>query len=71
MGKKASDSAAPKFGRFPDVQRQFGIKRGTCYNLIDAGEIKAKRVSVGGKRGIVLIDLQSVSNFIRRQPAAA
>lgn len=31
----------PEFGRFQDVQRLFGLKRGTIYNLIEEGLIKS------------------------------
>ena len=31
----------PEFGRFRDVERLFGIKRGTVYNLIAEGHVKS------------------------------
>ena len=40
----------PEFGRFQDVQRLFGLKRGTIYNLIEEGHIK----SVSLRRQIIV-----------------
>ncbi len=55
----------PEFGRIPDVQRIFGLKRGYIYLLINAGKIKSvclrKR---GAKTGVRLIHLQSVRDFL-------
>lgn len=58
----------PEFGRAGDLHRQFGIKRGTAYNLLEAGKIRGVLLRVkGSKSGIRLFDLSSVRNFILGQ----
>lgn len=58
----------PEFGRVADLTRQFGIKRGTAYNLLVDGKIKGVLLRVRGKKsGVRLFDLASVRNFIRSQ----
>jgi len=57
---------SPEFGRIPDVQRLFGLKRGYVYLLLNEGKIKSvclrKR---GAKTGVRLIHLQSVRDFLQ------
>ena len=66
----ASGSLLPEFGRIPDVQRLFGLRRGTVYNLIAAGSIKSAVIrQKGAATGIRLIHLGSVRDFINRQLA--
>lgn len=58
----------PEFGRLADVQRQYGLKRGTAYNLLLDGKIKGVLLRVRGKKsGVRLIDMASVRDFIRTQ----
>jgi hypothetical protein len=55
----------PEFGRWQDVQRLFGIKRGTLYNLL--GEGKVKSVSMrrkGNKHGCRLFYLPGISQYL-------
>jgi hypothetical protein len=60
--------ATPEFGRLADVQRQYGLKRGTAYNLLLDGKIKGVLLRVRGKKsGVRLIDMASVRDFIRTQ----
>ena len=55
----------PEFIRFPDVQRIFGIKRGTCYQLINQGKIKSLCLRQRGSRtGTRLIYAQSVREYL-------
>lgn len=55
----------PEFGRASDVQRLFGIKRGTLYNLLADGKVRGCLLRVRGqKSGVRLIDLDSVRNHI-------
>ena len=55
----------PEFGRLQDVQRMFGLKRGFCYQLINAGQIKSVSLrKPGSKFGCRLIHLQSVRDFL-------
>jgi hypothetical protein len=55
-----------KFGRFPDVEQRFSIKRSKAYELIAAGHIKSAVIKPKGARsGIRLIDMESVENFLR------
>lgn len=60
-----SSSVMPEFGRAHDVQRIFGIKRGTLYNLLAEGRIKSvilrRRGNVHGCR---LFHLASISSFL-------
>lgn len=58
----------PEFGRWQDVQRQFGIKRGTAYNLLADGKIKGVLLRVRGKKaGVRLFEMASVRHLIRSQ----
>jgi hypothetical protein len=60
--------AMPEHGRVADVQRLFGLKRGSCYNLLRDGKIKGVLLRVRGKKsGIRIFDLQSIRDFIRSQ----
>jgi hypothetical protein len=52
----------PEWGRWRDVQRLFGIKKGTLYNLKAEGKIKSSRV-----RGCRLFDLASVRAYVNSQ----
>jgi len=55
-----------EYGRFDDLQRRFGIRRSTAYELIGAGKIKSVAVRKKGARsGIRLIDFNSVREFLR------
>ena len=57
----------PEFGRRQDVQRLFGIKRGTLYNLIQEGVVKSVMLRrKGNEKGCRLIYLQSVSQYLHR-----
>jgi hypothetical protein len=60
----------PEFGRAADVQRLFGIKRGTLYNLLADGKVKGVLLRVRGqKSGVRLIYLDSVRSFIFKEMA--
>ncbi len=60
--------STPEFGRVADVQKLYGIKRGSLYSLLADGKIKGVLLRVRGqKSGIRLIDLASVGAFIRAQ----
>ena len=57
-----------EFGRTADLQRVFGLKRGTIYNLLAAGKIRGCLLQVEGKKsGVRLFDIQSVRDFIHSQ----
>jgi hypothetical protein len=59
---------ARRFGRVPDVERNFGLKRTTLYALLKAGKIRGCSIMVSGKTSkIRLIDLASVETFIQSQ----
>ena len=56
----------PEFGRYPDVQRQFGIRRGVTYQLIRDGLIRSVPLRKRGSRATIrLIDMSSVREYIR------
>lgn len=64
--------AMPEFGRVTDVQRRFGLKRGSCYNLLATGKIKGVLLRIKGKKsGVRLFDLASVRDFIHAQMDSA
>jgi hypothetical protein len=63
-----SGVALPEFGRIPDVQRLFGLKRGFVYQLIGEGKIKSVCLRRPGARtGCRLIHLQSVRDFLHSE----
>jgi hypothetical protein len=58
----------PEFGRVPDVQRIFGIKRGILYRRIQDGTIKSITLREPGRKfGIRLIHLASVRTLLHRE----
>ncbi len=60
-----------EYRRFDDLQRRFGIRRSTAYELIGAGKIKSVAVRKKGARtGIRLIDFHSVREFFREDDKA-
>ena len=60
-----SARAMPEFGRWQDVQRLFGIKRGTLYNLIAEGKVKSAVLRrKGNVHGCRIIHLASVSAYL-------
>ena len=64
-------AALPEFGRMRDVEKVFGIKRGTAYNLLAQGKIRGVVLrTTGEKSGMRLIDMQSVRDYIRSQMGA-
>ena len=61
----ATSSCLPEFGRWQDVQRLFGIKRGTLYGLIAEGKIRSITLRKPGRKfGCRLIHLQSVRDHL-------
>jgi hypothetical protein len=57
----------PEFGRWADVQRLFGIKRGKLYTLLSEGKVKSVSLRERGqKHAVRLIHLESVRNYIHR-----
>jgi hypothetical protein len=57
----------PEFGRTADVQRHFGIKRGTLYNLLADGRVRGVVLrSRGQVTGIRLWDMASIRAFIEK-----
>ena len=65
LGDDNTNFIQPEFLRVKGVERMFGIKRGKLYALMNEGKIKSKTLrSRGTVRGIRLIDIQSVREFI-------
>ncbi len=57
----------PEFGRAADVQRIFGLKRGTLYNLLKDRKIRGCVLQVRGARsGVRLFHLGSIRDYIER-----
>jgi len=60
-------STLPEFGRWRDVERLFGIKRGTLYNLMAEGKVKSVILRhKGNVHGCRLIHLASVSQYLNQ-----
>jgi len=56
----------PEFGRIPDVQRLFGVKRGLLYRWIVERKVKSVCLRERGNiRGVRLVCLESVRRYIR------
>lgn len=72
-GAKALATTTPfieiEYGRFPDLERIFGIKRGTAYALINEGAIRSRLVRLkGGRFATRLIDFNSVRQYLSNSP---
>ena len=60
--------AIPEFGRTPDVERYFGIKKGTLYNLLEQGKIRGSNLRQAGQfKGVRLWDMASIRDYIYSQ----
>jgi transposase len=65
------DNVMPEFGRAADVQKHFGIRRGTAYNLLREGKIRGVLLRIKGKKsGVRLFEMESVRQLIRAQMGA-
>jgi hypothetical protein len=61
----------PEFGRTGDVNRLYGIKRGTLYALNRQGKVKSCLLRVAGqKSGVRLWHLESIRQLVHGQMAA-
>lgn len=59
---------APEWGRIRDVERLFGIRRGTAYALMKSKKIRSCLLRAQGRiSGVRLVHLQSVRDFISSQ----
>ena len=55
----------PEFGRTPDVEKYFGIKKGTLYNLLGQGKVHGVVIRTSGQtKGVRLWDLASIRGYI-------
>lgn len=55
----------PEFGRTKDVERLFGLKRGTLYNLFEQQKVRGCLLRVRGeKSGVRLWDISSIRQFL-------
>jgi hypothetical protein len=55
----------PEFGRWKDVERLYGIKRGTLYNLLAEGKVKSVSMRrKGNKNGCRLFYLPGISEYL-------
>lgn len=58
----------PEFGNTKQVEKHFGIKRGTLYNLHSDRKVDGKVLRVRGKvKGIRLWNMDSIRRFINSQ----
>jgi hypothetical protein len=59
---------SPEFGRTKDVERMFGLKRGTLYNLFEQQKVRGCLLRVRGeKSGVRLWDITSIRQFVLSQ----
>ena len=59
-----------EFGRVGDLNRLFGLRRGSAYSLLKRGKIQGVLLRVAGqKSGVRLFSLDSVRNFIQGEMA--
>ena len=66
---KAGDCSGqqPEFGRWRDVERLYGIKRGCLYALLADQKVRGCLLRVRGRKsGVRLFDLQSIRDYIRQ-----
>lgn len=62
-----NEEVLPEFGRWQDVQRIFGIKRGTLYNLVKEDLIKSVCLRIkGNKHGCRLFYMASISKYLNQ-----
>jgi hypothetical protein len=60
-----SSGVIPEFGRWQDVKRCFGIKRGLLYRLLAEGKIKSISLREPGKKsGVRLFHLASIRDWL-------
>jgi hypothetical protein len=60
-----TSTVTAEFGRQADVQRLYGIKRGTLYNLWADGKVKSVLLRVRGKKsGVRLFHLESIRQLL-------
>lgn len=65
-------TTTPRYVRISEVERIFGLKRSSIYNLLADGRITGCSVRIRGERSRVrLIDLTSVQNFINQEKQTA
>ena len=58
----------PEFGRTQDVERVFGIKKGTLYNLFEQQKIRGYNLRpTGHVKGVRLWDMASIRDYIYSQ----
>ena len=58
----------PEFGRTQDVEKIFGIKKGTLYNLFEQQKIRGYNLRpTGHVKGVRLWDMASVREYIYSQ----
>jgi hypothetical protein len=60
-----SNNVMPRWGRWRDVQRLYGVKRGTLYNLTATGKIKSVSIRrEGNVHGCRLFFLPSIDAYL-------
>ena len=67
----SATGSAPEFGEIADVQRLYGLRRTTTFNLIREGQIKSVLLrKPGNKSGKRLVYLPSVREWLLKQMEA-
>ena len=65
LQSSGAQAVLPEFGRWRDVQRLFGIKRGTLYNLVAEGRVKSISMRrKGNAHGCRLFYLPGISHYL-------
>jgi len=73
MNDKSQNSATAQveqlqYARTVEIQRLFGLARGTIYNLLKTGRIRGCSLRVKGKKSrLRLIDVSSVKSLIEAE----
>ena len=63
----AAEAIEPEFATIPNTRKLSGFSRSTLYELAAEGEIRFIRIRKRGhSRSRVLVDLESVRNFLNR-----
>jgi hypothetical protein len=62
---KRTDDLFPEFLRIPDVEKLFGLKRSTLYEILRTGKVRSVALrKEGAAKGVRLISTQSLRDFL-------
>ena len=62
--------SSPEFLTTTDVQKYFGIRKGSLYNLAKLGKVSGKALRITGQfKGVRIWSVDSIRSFIDSQPS--